>query len=160
MMGAARTSETLVNFYSSPWWWRQQGPLKRWWTSTRLHGATTQKTAISVVIFFVCYYQRIWQTAYNRIFRVRQIIVYIYFHAKIESALEAGLLYTAWLQAVGLYLNKVMLVSLHFITCSESKFLHNYAVFIFAAIWCETLNKGRTALTRWRCRKWINNWLA
>jgi hypothetical protein len=32
--------------YSSPWWWRQQGPLKRWWTSTRLQGATTQKTAI------------------------------------------------------------------------------------------------------------------
>jgi hypothetical protein len=30
----------------SPWWWRQQGPLKRWQTSTRLHGATTQKTAI------------------------------------------------------------------------------------------------------------------
>jgi hypothetical protein len=33
-------------FYSSPWWWRQQGPLKRWYNSTRLHGATTQKTAI------------------------------------------------------------------------------------------------------------------
>jgi hypothetical protein len=32
--------------YSSPWWWRQQGPLKRWYNSTRLHGATTQKTAI------------------------------------------------------------------------------------------------------------------
>jgi hypothetical protein len=31
--------------YSSPWWWMQQVPLKRWWTSTRLHGATTQKTA-------------------------------------------------------------------------------------------------------------------
>jgi hypothetical protein len=31
---------------SSPWWWRQQGPLKRRLTSTRLHGATTQKTAI------------------------------------------------------------------------------------------------------------------
>jgi hypothetical protein len=33
---------------SSPWWWRQQGPLK-WWISTRLHGATTQKTAIFVI---------------------------------------------------------------------------------------------------------------
>jgi hypothetical protein len=32
--------------YSSPWWWRQQGPLKRRYTSTRLHGTTTQKTAI------------------------------------------------------------------------------------------------------------------
>jgi hypothetical protein len=30
----------------SPWWWRQQWPLKRWWTSTRLHGTTTQNTAI------------------------------------------------------------------------------------------------------------------
>jgi hypothetical protein len=28
---------------------RQQGPLKRWQTSTRLHGATTQKTAIFVL---------------------------------------------------------------------------------------------------------------
>jgi hypothetical protein len=56
MMEAARTSETLVNFYqtrfllpptSSPWL-RQQEPLTHWYTSTRLHGATTQKTAISV----------------------------------------------------------------------------------------------------------------
>jgi hypothetical protein len=31
---------------SSSWWWRQQGPLKRWESSTRLRGATTQKTAI------------------------------------------------------------------------------------------------------------------
>jgi hypothetical protein len=31
----------------SPWWWRQQGPLKRWKTSTRLHGATTQKKSSS-----------------------------------------------------------------------------------------------------------------
>jgi hypothetical protein len=30
----------------SPWWWRQQAPLERWFASTRLHGATTQKTAI------------------------------------------------------------------------------------------------------------------
>jgi hypothetical protein len=34
----------------SPWWWRQQGPLKRWYNSTRLHGATTQKTAIFILI--------------------------------------------------------------------------------------------------------------
>jgi hypothetical protein len=33
---------------SSPWWWRQQGPLKRWQTSTRLHGAKTQKTSIFI----------------------------------------------------------------------------------------------------------------
>jgi hypothetical protein len=32
--------------FSSSWWWRQQAPLKRRWTSTRLHGATIQKTAI------------------------------------------------------------------------------------------------------------------
>jgi hypothetical protein len=31
---------------SSPWWWRQQVPLKHRWTSTRLHSTTTQKTAI------------------------------------------------------------------------------------------------------------------
>jgi hypothetical protein len=29
----------------SPWWWRQQAPLKHRQTFTRLHGATTQKTA-------------------------------------------------------------------------------------------------------------------
>jgi hypothetical protein len=34
------------SFHSSPWWRRQQWPLKRWQNSTRLHGATTQKTAI------------------------------------------------------------------------------------------------------------------
>jgi hypothetical protein len=28
------------------WVVRQQGPVKRWYTSTRLHGATTQKAAI------------------------------------------------------------------------------------------------------------------
>jgi hypothetical protein len=27
---------------SSPRWWRQQGPLKRWYSSTRLHGSATQ----------------------------------------------------------------------------------------------------------------------
>jgi hypothetical protein len=31
---------------SSPWWWRQYGHLKRWWTYTGLHGAATEKTAI------------------------------------------------------------------------------------------------------------------
>jgi hypothetical protein len=46
--------------HSSPWWWRQQVPLKRWYTSTRIHGATTQKTAIFIspavwnIIFLVC----------------------------------------------------------------------------------------------------------
>jgi hypothetical protein len=30
------------------WWWRQQVSLKCWWTSTRLHGVTTQKTAIFI----------------------------------------------------------------------------------------------------------------
>jgi hypothetical protein len=34
--------------------------------------------------------QRVWQTAYNLIFRIRQIIVGIYIHV---SALEEGLLY-------------------------------------------------------------------
>jgi hypothetical protein len=34
---------------SSPWWWRQQEPLKRRWTSTRLHDTTTQKTAIFII---------------------------------------------------------------------------------------------------------------
>jgi hypothetical protein len=40
--------------------------------------------------------QRVWQTAYNRLFRVRQIIVRIYFHiiksALDEPALEEGVL--------------------------------------------------------------------
>jgi hypothetical protein len=30
--------------YSLPWCWRQCAPLKCWFTSTRLHGATSQKT--------------------------------------------------------------------------------------------------------------------
>jgi hypothetical protein len=34
---------------SSPWRWRQQAHLKLWWTSTRLHGATTQKTVIFIL---------------------------------------------------------------------------------------------------------------
>jgi hypothetical protein len=46
----------------SAWWWRQQWPLKCWKTSTRLYGATTQKTAIFVLttvrtknpIYFSC----------------------------------------------------------------------------------------------------------
>jgi hypothetical protein len=32
----------------SPWWRRQQAPLKRQLNSTRLHGATTQKTVIFI----------------------------------------------------------------------------------------------------------------
>jgi hypothetical protein len=43
-----------------PWWWRQQGPLKRWYISTRLHGATTQKTAIWVCLICHSVYQDTW----------------------------------------------------------------------------------------------------
>jgi hypothetical protein len=32
-----------------PWWWSQQAPLKRRLTSTRLHGATSQKTVILIL---------------------------------------------------------------------------------------------------------------
>jgi hypothetical protein len=31
-----------VQCWRSPWWWRQQAPLKRRWASTRLHGTTTR----------------------------------------------------------------------------------------------------------------------
>jgi hypothetical protein len=34
--------------YSSPWWRRQQAPLKRRAIPTRLHGATSQKMAIFI----------------------------------------------------------------------------------------------------------------
>jgi hypothetical protein len=34
---------------SSPWWWKQYRPLKRRWTHTSLHGATTQKRAIFIL---------------------------------------------------------------------------------------------------------------
>jgi hypothetical protein len=34
-------------YYSSSWWCKQQGPLKRRYTCTRVHGATTQNTADS-----------------------------------------------------------------------------------------------------------------
>jgi hypothetical protein len=32
-----------------PWWWRQQAPLKRREASTRLHCATAQRTAMSIL---------------------------------------------------------------------------------------------------------------
>jgi hypothetical protein len=35
----------VVRCDSPPWRWRHQRPLKRWWASTSLHSATTQKTA-------------------------------------------------------------------------------------------------------------------
>jgi hypothetical protein len=47
-------SRRWVRWDSSPWWWRQQGPLKRWFTSTRLHGATIQKTAIFTLQYISC----------------------------------------------------------------------------------------------------------
>jgi hypothetical protein len=39
----------LHTAYSSPWWWRQQVPLKHQKTSTRVHSATAQKTAIFIL---------------------------------------------------------------------------------------------------------------
>jgi hypothetical protein len=57
-MESAWTSETLISYHStsrhhdpedldtSPWRWRQHGPLKRWYPTTELHGITTQKTLI------------------------------------------------------------------------------------------------------------------
>jgi hypothetical protein len=36
----------------SPWWWRHKVQLKHRWTSTILHGATTQKTAIFIFVAF------------------------------------------------------------------------------------------------------------
>jgi hypothetical protein len=33
----------------SPWWWRQNRPLKRWQSYTSLHGGTTQTTAIFIL---------------------------------------------------------------------------------------------------------------
>jgi hypothetical protein len=45
VVNASQTDSWLVA-YSSPWWRKQQVPKKRWWTSTILHGAATQKTAI------------------------------------------------------------------------------------------------------------------
>jgi hypothetical protein len=40
---------SLLSPSSGRWWWRQRGPLKRWLPSTRLHGASNQKTAIFVL---------------------------------------------------------------------------------------------------------------
>jgi hypothetical protein len=34
--------------YSLPWWWRQYGHPKRWWTYASRHGTRTQKTATNV----------------------------------------------------------------------------------------------------------------
>jgi hypothetical protein len=37
-----------------PWRWRQYIPLKRWWTYTRVHGITSQKT-VPLKIYFPCF---------------------------------------------------------------------------------------------------------
>jgi hypothetical protein len=41
-------SASSWRWWMQPWWWRQQAPLKSQQTSTRLHGATTQKTAVFI----------------------------------------------------------------------------------------------------------------
>jgi hypothetical protein len=48
---APRTSETLVSYHNTTWYhnpedwsWRHHGPLKRWYSTTTLHGVTTRKT--------------------------------------------------------------------------------------------------------------------
>jgi hypothetical protein len=47
----ARTAFIIrVMSHSSPWWRRQQVPLKRRWTYSSLHGSATQKTAIFVTL--------------------------------------------------------------------------------------------------------------
>jgi hypothetical protein len=38
------------NYISSPWWWRQQAPLKHRQTCSRLYGAITQKTTTSYLL--------------------------------------------------------------------------------------------------------------
>jgi hypothetical protein len=39
--------------FTSPWWWRQQDPLKHWYLTTTLHGVTTHKTfSWTISIFF------------------------------------------------------------------------------------------------------------
>jgi hypothetical protein len=38
---------SLVEVYSLSWWWRQQAPLKRRLTPTRLHGATQKTSSFS-----------------------------------------------------------------------------------------------------------------
>jgi hypothetical protein len=45
----------LLSFVKSPWLWTQRALLKRRWSSTRLHGVTMQKTAVSIFIFLYSY---------------------------------------------------------------------------------------------------------
>jgi hypothetical protein len=41
-----------VEFFTSPWKWRQHSPQKRWYPTAKLHSVTTQKTSITVSCLF------------------------------------------------------------------------------------------------------------
>jgi hypothetical protein len=71
-----------LHYHSLPWWWRQQVLLKRRWTSTGLHGATTQKTAIKVI--FILAAVRTWNPTYE--LHVSQWLSWNNMRKKVSSA--------------------------------------------------------------------------
>jgi hypothetical protein len=38
-----------IVFWDHPWWWRQYAPLKRW-STVILHGSTSQKTILNIIL--------------------------------------------------------------------------------------------------------------
>jgi hypothetical protein len=44
------SKDLAASIFTSPWRWRQQGPPKRWYPTTSLHGVITQKTATWISI--------------------------------------------------------------------------------------------------------------
>jgi hypothetical protein len=64
---------SLVEVDLSPWWWRQYAPLRRRFTSTRLHGTISQKTVI-----FMLAVVRTWNLTSSKVTAPSQLTTTIY----------------------------------------------------------------------------------
>jgi hypothetical protein len=59
-----RVDSNTVATHSSPWWWRQHVPLKRWSTII-LHGSTSQKTNLNFILAAVRTWNLTWFLYYS-----------------------------------------------------------------------------------------------